>query len=90
MQVKTKGARKVTFTQFVDALSLIARKRGTSLCQAAQTVVAANGPAVSGTKADYVKFHDDKACPAIQMQFHYDPACTNASSCIASHHQKLC
>ena len=69
MQVKTKGARKITFAQFVDALSLIAGKRGTSLSQAAQTVVAANGPAVSGTKADYVKFHDDKACPAILLHF---------------------
>ena len=64
MQVKTKGARKITFPQFVEALSLIAGKRGVSLREAAQTVVAANGPAVSGTKADYVKFHDDKARPA--------------------------
>ncbi len=64
MQVKTKGARKITFPQFVEALSLIAGKRGVSLCEAARTVVAANGPAVSGTKADYVKFHDDKVSPA--------------------------
>lgn len=70
VQVKTKGARKITFAQFVDALALIADKRSTTLCEAAQIVVAANGPAVSGTKADYVKFHDDKACPAIPLQFH--------------------
>lgn len=59
--MKTKGARKINFQQFVDALSLIAAKKGISLGEAADTVVAANGPCVSGTKADYVKFHDDKA-----------------------------
>ncbi|CAK0783737.1 hypothetical protein CVIRNUC_006936 [Coccomyxa viridis] len=60
-KVKTKGARKINFQQFVDALSLIAAKKGISLGEAADTVVAANGPCVSGTKADYVKFHDDKS-----------------------------
>ena len=68
MQVKTKGARKITFAQFMDALSLVASKRGVSLSKAAQTVVAVNGPAVSGTKADYVKFHDDKARAAILLR----------------------
>lgn len=61
VQVKTKGARKIKFAQFVDALGLIAAKNGVSLAEAAQTVLAAEGPSVSGTKADYVKFHDDKA-----------------------------
>ena len=66
--MKTKGARKINFQQFVDALSLIAAKKGVSLGEAADIVVAANGPCVSGTKADYVKFHDDKAGSAILMQ----------------------
>ena len=66
-QVKTKGARKITFAQFVDALTLVAGKRGASLSEAARTVVAANGPAVSGTKADYVKFHDDKVHSAVLL-----------------------
>ncbi len=65
--MKTKGARKINFQQFVDALSLIAAKKGISLGEAADTVVAANGPCVSGTKADYVKFHDDKAGSAMLM-----------------------
>ncbi len=69
MQVKTKGARKISFTQFMDALSLVASKTGISLSRAAQTVVAANGPSVSGTKAHYVKFHDDKASPANHTAF---------------------
>jgi hypothetical protein len=60
LQVKTKGVRKISFLQFVDALALVAAKSGRSLREAAETVVAANGPSVSGTKADYVKFHDDK------------------------------
>ena len=60
LQVKTKGVRKITFLQFVDALALVAAKSGRSLREAAETVVLANGPSVSGTKADYVKFHDDK------------------------------
>ena len=67
--MKTKGARKISFQQFVDALALIAAKRGASLGEAAGTVVAANGPCVSGTKADYVKFHDDKAGTALTAQY---------------------
>jgi len=69
LQVKTKGARKISFTQFMDALSLVASKTGISLSRAAQTVVAANGPSVSGTKAHYVKFHDDKVSPANHTAF---------------------
>lgn len=59
-QVKSKGARRITFTQFVDALALVAAKKGTPLADVAADVLKAEGPAVSGTKADYVKFHDDK------------------------------
>ena len=59
-QVKTKGARRITFSQFADALALVAAKKGTPLADLAGAVLAADGPSVSGTRADYVKFHDDK------------------------------
>ena len=79
MQVKTKGARKISFSQFMDALSLVASKTGVSLSAAAQTVVAANGPSVSGTRAHYVKFHDDKASSAKLLHF---PACVTVQVCM--------
>lgn len=59
-QVKTKGARRITFSQFVEALALIGAKTGGSLADVASAVLAADGPSVTGTKAEYVKFHDDK------------------------------
>lgn len=62
-QVKTKGARRITFSQFVEALALIAAKLGGSLADVASAVLAADGPSVTGTKAEYVKFHDDKVRP---------------------------
>ncbi|BDA41253.1 probable tubulin polymerization-promoting protein family member 3 at C-terminar half [Coccomyxa sp. Obi] len=60
-KVKTKGARRITFSQFVEALALIAAKTGGSLADVASAVLAADGPSVTGTKAEYVKFHDDKS-----------------------------
>ncbi len=62
-QVKTKGARRITFTQFVEALALIAAKTGSSIADVATAVLAGGGPSVMGTKAEYVKFHDDKVSP---------------------------
>lgn len=58
--MKTKGARRITFAQFVDALGLVAAKKGMSLAAVVSAVLAADGPSVTGTRADYVKFHDDK------------------------------
>lgn len=59
-QVKTKGARRITFSQFVEALALVAARKGSTLADVAGAVLAADGPSVTGTKAEYVKFHDDK------------------------------
>ena len=64
-QVKNKGARRITFSQFADALALAAAKKGTPLADVATSVLAADGPSVSGTRADYVKFHDDKVSSVI-------------------------
>ncbi|KAK9908613.1 hypothetical protein WJX75_000439 [Coccomyxa subellipsoidea] len=60
-KVKTKGARRITFTQFIDALALLAAKSGSAIADVAKAVLAADGPSVTGTKAEYVKFHDDKS-----------------------------
>ncbi len=59
-QVKTKGARRITFGQFAEALALVAAKTNSNLADVASAVLAADGPSVTGTKAEYVKFHDDK------------------------------
>lgn len=59
-KVKVKGQRKINFDQFVNALAIVAEKKHQTLAELVNTIVASSGPAVSGTKADYVKFHDDK------------------------------
>ena len=61
-----QGARRLTFERFLDALALLAERKGASLADLAGAVLAARGPCVSGTRADYVKFHDDKARPRTQ------------------------
>ena len=59
-KVKTKGARKITFNEFVDkALPEIATKLK-STPDAVASQIASHAPQSSGTKADAVKFHDDK------------------------------
>ncbi|EIE25016.1 p25-alpha-domain-containing protein [Coccomyxa subellipsoidea C-169] len=60
-KVKTKGARRITFGQFAEALALVAAKTNSNLADVASAVLAADGPSVTGTKAEYVKFHDDKS-----------------------------
>ena len=55
-----KGQRRITFDQFVNALGVIAEKRSQPLKEIAQAVLETGGPSVIGTKAGYVKFHDDK------------------------------
>ena len=58
---KCKGIRTMTFEQFHKALEECANKKGISV-EAIQSTVcqSAAGPQYNGTKADYVKFHDDK------------------------------
>jgi len=41
-------------------LGIIAEKKGQSLKDVIQPILQAGGPSVTGTKAGYVKFHDDK------------------------------
>ena len=59
-KVKDKSARRITFAQFQTALEEIAKKKGVDAQSVADTVSASRGPVLKGTKADAVKFHDDK------------------------------
>ena len=58
--LQVKGQRRITFDQFVNALGIIAEKKGQALKDVVQPILQAEGPMVTGTKAGYVKFHDDK------------------------------
>ena len=60
-KVKDKTARKITFDQLQDALGHFATKKGVSKDDVINAIVSAGGPKFEGTKADYVKFHDDKS-----------------------------
>ena len=59
-KVKTKGARKIDFAQFQTACEQVAAKKGVSMDFIKGKIAKAGGPQFEGTKADYVKFHDDK------------------------------
>uniref|UniRef100_A0A0G4HN69 EF-hand domain-containing protein n=1 Tax=Chromera velia CCMP2878 TaxID=1169474 RepID=A0A0G4HN69_9ALVE len=60
-KVKDKSARKITFQQFIDALDHMATKKGISKEDLAAKIVATGGPKFTGTKAEAVKFYDDKS-----------------------------
>jgi len=59
---KPPGGRKIRFSDFRDkALPQVAAKKGVSVDALISTMVSTGGPSSSGTKADAVKFHDDKS-----------------------------
>ena len=60
-KVKDKSQRKITYKQFLAALDIIAKKKGESCEDVVHTIETAKGPKYNGTKADFVKFHDDKS-----------------------------
>ena len=59
-QFGAQGARRVSFDQFVQAMGLVAKKKGMPVSEVLAALLESQGPISSGTKADYVKFHDDK------------------------------
>lgn len=60
-KIKAKGERKVTLAQFRDhGLAEIAAKKKTT-AEAIAEIITNSSPQSSGTKADNVKFHDDKS-----------------------------
>ena len=60
-KVKDKNARKITFAQFDKALDQFATKKGVTKSDVISQIEQAGGPKFQGTKADAVKFHDDKS-----------------------------
>jgi hypothetical protein len=59
---KAAGQQKIGFDAFVNkALPQIAEKKGISVEELVNRICQQSGPANSGTKADAVKFHDDKS-----------------------------
>lgn len=61
LQVKVKGARKIAFAEFESALQHIAQKKGHSVDEVMAKILESSGPNATATKADAVKFHDDKS-----------------------------
>ena len=60
-KIKAKGERKVTLAQFRDqGIPEIAAKKKTT-ADAITDIIVNSSPKSSGTKADAVKFHDDKS-----------------------------
>jgi len=60
-KIKDKAARRITFTEFQNGLSQFAQKKGISESQLQQIVVSSHGPVLTGSKAEAVKYHDDKS-----------------------------
>jgi len=56
-----KGAKKLDFAMFQDAIRAIAGKQGKGLGHVQQLIENNAGQTMSGTKADAVRFHDDKS-----------------------------
>ena len=59
-KIKMKTSKVITFDQFVEGLKLAATKKGITYDAVVTLVCQAGGPVYTGTKTDYVKFHDDK------------------------------
>jgi hypothetical protein len=60
-KVKSGKVKVITFDQFEKTLELAAAKKGTTKDALVQKILAHGGATYAGTKADYVKFHDDKS-----------------------------
>lgn len=60
-KVKSKTAKVLTYDQFLLGLDEIAKKKKTDSSSIIEKILSAGGPNYQGTKADYVKFHDDKS-----------------------------
>ena len=57
---KSKTSKVLTYEQFTHALGDIATKKKIDTDAVIEKIITAGGPTFTGTKADYVKFHDDK------------------------------
>lgn len=60
-KLKPKGERSIGFEQFELALELVAEKKGVRHKDVLAPVMEVTRPMMQGTKAEAVKFHDDKS-----------------------------
>jgi hypothetical protein len=60
-KVKAKASRKISFCEFEAALDLCAQKLGQTKEGLLEKILSCGGPVFNATKADKVKFHDDKS-----------------------------
>lgn len=60
-KVKAKTARKITYAQFENGIGECAAKKGISAEALVEKICSVGGPVYTGTKADNVKYHDDKS-----------------------------
>ena len=60
-RIKDKAARRITYAEFQNGLCLLAQKKGISLLKMHEIVANSKGPILVGTKAEAVKYHDDKS-----------------------------
>jgi len=58
---KVKKQKRIDFDQFETALEHVANKKGVVKDDVLTAVLEATRPVFQGTKADYVRFHDDKS-----------------------------
>eukprot|EP00928_Gymnodinium_smaydae_P063481 TRINITY_DN4703_c0_g2_i2.p1 TRINITY_DN4703_c0_g2~~TRINITY_DN4703_c0_g2_i2.p1 ORF type:complete len:413 (-),score=101.92 TRINITY_DN4703_c0_g2_i2:42-1241(-) len=58
-KIVTKGQRRINLQQFHDGLALIAQKK--NIADIESVVLSAKGPVLNGTRAEAVRFHDDKS-----------------------------
>lgn len=60
-RIKSRGMRRINFSQFMQGLEIIADKKQMTLYDLESRILEAGGPKTSHTqRAEYVKFHDDK------------------------------
>lgn len=60
-KVKDKTARKINFSQFVKGIEACATKKKVAFDVLETKILSTGGPTFSGTKAEAVKYHDDKS-----------------------------
>ena len=59
--IKKKTSKVITFSEFEAGLKLAASKKKIEYDALVEMIIKTGGPIFHGTKADYVKFHDDKS-----------------------------
>jgi hypothetical protein len=60
-KIKDKAARKINFTQFSKGIHEFAHKKKITFEALEAKILSTGGPIFAGTKAENVKYHDDKS-----------------------------